>query len=78
MTEKIMRLKNLADTMLENAEIPAMIAPILQVTITTNLQKLENDEQVEAMLRKAKELIEYVETGEIKKIEQETDYHTAE
>lgn len=78
MTEKIMRLKNLADTMLENAEIPAMIAPILQVTITTNLQKLENDEQVNAMLRKAKELIEYVETGEIKKSEPETDYHTAE
>lgn len=78
MTEKITRLKNLADTMLENAEIPAMIAPILQVTIATNLQKLENDEQVDAMLIKAKELIQYVETGEIRKIESETDYHTAE
>lgn len=72
------RLKVLAEQMLSNAEIPAMIAPILQVTLTTQLENIREESQIDDMISKAKELIEYVETGEIKKIEQETDYHTAE
>lgn len=71
------RLKALAEQMLSNVEIPAMIAPILQVTLTTQLEKLTDEKQIDDMIHHAKSLIHFVETGEIDG-EESTDYHTTE
>lgn len=70
------RLKVLSEQMLSNAEIPTIIAPILQVTITTSLEKIQEESQIDSMLAKAKSLIHFVETGDIND-EEYSDY-TAE
>lgn len=58
------RLKTLSEQMLCNNDIPTFVAPILQVSVVTSLEKLESESQIDEMLEKAKALIHFVETGE--------------
>lgn len=71
--QKKQRMEHLLEQMMASISIPTMFLPLIQTYLSSALDSLSSEEQIDAILYKAKELISYVENGE--DYETETDCH---
>ena len=62
--DKKKRLEIVAEQMLASQSIPAMLIPIVRTYLSSALQSLSSEEQIDALISNARDILNFIETGE--------------